>query len=72
MEALKKYNWDCFVFQDVDLYPEDYRLTIHPIFYQRSRMIFLTFDLLIPSCMIMKNVQACNNCFIYDDLKLNT
>jgi len=28
IEALKKYNWDCFIFQDVDLYAEDYRLSI--------------------------------------------
>jgi hypothetical protein len=25
VEAMKKENWDCFIFHDVDLYPEDIR-----------------------------------------------
>jgi len=31
-EAMKKDNWDCFFFHDVDLYPEDYRSIFKDIF----------------------------------------
>jgi hypothetical protein len=58
-EAMKDYDWDCFVFHDVDLVPEDDRNLYHCPFYPRHMSSHVnTFNYELPYKEILGGVTA--------------
>lgn len=58
-EAIKEYDWSCFVFHDVDLVPEDDRNFYHCPFYPRHMSVIInTFNYEMQYKEIMGGVTA--------------
>jgi len=59
VEATKDYDWDCFVFHDVDLVPEDDRNLYHCPAYPRHMSVHVnTFNYQLPYKEILGGVTA--------------
>jgi hypothetical protein len=58
-EAIKDYSWDCFVFHDVDLVPEDDRNLYHCSAYPRHMSVHVnTFNYELPYKEILGGVTS--------------
>lgn len=58
-EAMKDYDWSCFIFHDVDLVPEDDRNFYACPSYPRHMSVMInTFDYVLPYKEILGGVTA--------------